>query len=338
MRVTISLDAMGGDRAPLIVIEGASLALKKNRNIYFKIFGDEKKVLPIIKKFSNLNGNYEFYHTSTVISSDDKPAVALRQGRSSSMRLAIDCVKHGHADAVVSAGNTGALMAISKFVFNTINGIDRPAIATPIPTKKNSCVLLDLGANAESSAEQLFQFAIMGDSYAKALLGISKPRVGLLNIGSEALKGNKLVQETAELLLATKRIYYTGFAEGNDIFSGDFDVIVTDGFTGNIALKVLEGSMSFIKYKLIGTFTKKYVASFGLVLLLLFSFFSIRKTYGEIDPRRYNGAMLLGLDGISVKSHGGADRKSFANAIDVAYRLVVNHVNSKIKEELADRS
>ncbi|MCL2566884.1 MAG: phosphate acyltransferase PlsX [Alphaproteobacteria bacterium] len=333
-KVIIALDAMGGDRAPFIVIEGASIALSKDKDLFFNIFGNEQKVLPIIKKFKNLQGNYEFFHTESVITNEDKPANALRNGRESSMRLAIDSVKEGASHAVVSAGNTGALMAMSKFVLTSIRGIDRPAIVTYIPTRKNPCVILDLGANAESSPEQLLQFGIMGDAFAKSILDVKEPTIGLLNIGSENLKGNKLVQDSAELFLKHPHLNYKGFAEGHDIFKGKFNIIVADGFTGNITLKVIEGTVSFIKYRIVNTFKGNYFAYFFLLLTALFSFFSIKKSYKEVDPRLYNGAMMVGLEGISVKSHGGADKVAFSNAIQVAKKLVVAKINDKIKSEL----
>ncbi|MDR0484408.1 MAG: phosphate acyltransferase PlsX [Alphaproteobacteria bacterium] len=336
-KIIIAIDAMGGDDAPFTIIEGISIALHKDKdkNLFFNIYGNKATVMPVIKKFKNLNGNYEFFHTDSVITNEDKPANALRNGRESSMRLAINSVKDGLSHAVVSAGNTGALMAMSKFVLTSIKGIDRPAIVTYIPTRKNPCVILDLGANSECSAEQLLQFAIMGDAFAKSLLDIKEPTIGLLNIGSESIKGNKIVQDTSELLLKHQHhLNYKGFAEGHDIFKGNFDVIVADGFTGNITLKVIEGTVSFIKYKILSTFRGNYLSYPWLALTLAFSFLRIKKTAKEVDPRLYNGAMLVGLDGISIKSHGGADKISFSNAIKVAKKLVVAKINDKIKYEL----
>ncbi len=338
VKIIIALDAMGGDRAPYIVIEGASMALKKDKELFFNIFGNEKILTPIIKKFTNLYGNYNLVHTESVITNEDKPAQALRQGRESSMRLAVNSVKDKTSHAVVSAGNTGALMAISKFVLTTIKGIDRPAIVTYLPTKRKPFIMLDLGANSESSAEQLLQFGVMGTAFCKAVLGRKNPSIGLLNIGSESLKGNKLVQEAAELFLENKSLNYIGFVEGHDIFRGKIDVVVTDGFTGNITLKVIEGTISFIKFKFISIFKGNYFSYFGVFLALLFSFVRLKKIAKEVDPRLYNGAMLVGLDGISVKSHGGADKISFANSIEVAKKLVVANINDKIKDELHNLS
>ncbi|XWO13661.1 Phosphate acyltransferase [Candidatus Hepatincola sp. Pdp] len=333
-KIVIAVDAMGGDKAPRMVIEGLEIALKKNKELYFRIFGDSAKVMPILKKMHLLQGNYTFTHTDSVVSSHDKPAEALRQGRQSSLRLAINSVEMGEAHAVISAGNTGALMAMSKFVFKTIAGIDRPAITTAIPTRKGLCVMLDLGANAQCNEQQLVQFAVMGDAFAKANLGIAKPRIGLLNIGSEALKGNDLVQNASELLVKHPHLNYCGFAEGDSIFSAKFDVIVTDGFTGNVALKVMEGTAKFLQLKLTQVLKESFFAKIGFALLMLFSFLPIKRLLNEVNPKNYNGAMLAGLNGIAVKSHGSADKISFANAVGVAYNLVIGKVNEKIKEEL----
>lgn len=333
-KICIALDAMGGDNSPETVIAGASLALQKNNNIYFNIYGNKDLVMPCIAKYKNLENNYSFFHTMQAISNNDKPADALRNGRESSMRLAINSVKEGTSHAIVSAGNTGALMAISKFVLKTIQDIDRPAICTMVPTKKNMCVLLDLGANAQCTPNQLLDFAVMGSAFSSAILNIEKPKVGLLNIGSEALKGNELVQQTAELISAHPQINYIGFAEGNDIFTGEFDVIVTDGFTGNVALKVLEGSAKYIMSEVKNLFTSSFFGKITAVLVLILRAFALKKFIKINDPRNYNGAMLIGLNGISVKSHGSADKKSYANAINVAYSLCKNNVNHKIQNIL----
>ena len=334
-KTIIALDAMGGDKAPYIVVDGANLFLKQHKDVYFKIFGDEDLIKSLIKKDSLLESCCEIIHTKSKISSDDKPSDALRRGRDSSMRLAINSVQDGLSQAVISAGNTGALMAISKFVFNTLDGIDRPAITTYVPTRKSPCILLDLGANSQCSKEQLVQFAIMGDAFAKSILNLENPRIGLLNIGSESIKGNDLVQATADLLSKQNGINYVGFAEGDDIFTGDFDVIVTDGFTGNIALKVLEGTARFIKFKLSLIFKNSIFGKIGLGFLFLFSSLKIIKIANEIDPRNYNGAMMIGLKGISIKSHGSADKKSFASAILVAYKLINANINHKISTQLS---
>ena len=334
-KTIIALDAMGGDKAPHIVLEGASLFLKQYKNVYFKIFGDKDLIQQLIKKNSLLDSCSEIIHTKSKIFSDDKPSDALRKGRDSSMRLAINSVQDGLAQAVVSAGNTGALMAISKFVFNTLDGIDRPAIATYVPTRKSPCILLDLGANSQCSKDQLLQFAIMGDAFAKSILNLDNPKIGLLNIGSESIKGNELVQSTSDLLSKQNGINYIGFAEGDDIFTGNFDVIVTDGFTGNVALKVLEGTAKFIKFKLSLIFKNSIFAKIGLCILFVLAGLKIVKIIKEIDPRNYNGAMMIGLKGISIKSHGSADKKSFASAILVAYKLINANVNHKISTQLS---
>ncbi len=338
-KIVIAIDAMGGDKAPKIVIKGVALALKRNPSLYFKFFGHKDVLESLILKAKELSkDSYEIIHTQDVVKGEDKPTEALRNGRNSSMRLAINCVEEGGADAIVSAGNTGALMAMSKFVFGTITGINRPAIVATLPTRKNNLLMLDLGANAMCTTEQLVQFAIMGEGYAKAVWKLEKPRVALLNIGSEALKGNDLVQSVAEILSKHTSMNYVGFAEGDDVFSGDFDVIVTDGFTGNIALKVIEGTSKFFVYNIKKLYKSSIFSKIGFVLFVIFAFFGIKNVAKVMDPSTHNGAMLIGLNGITVKSHGSADKKSFANAILRAASLVEGDVNNKIKEQLVNFS
>ncbi|MFL1781032.1 Phosphate acyltransferase [Candidatus Hepatincolaceae symbiont of Richtersius coronifer] len=333
-RVTIALDAMGGDYAPLSVIEGASRALFKNSQLYFKIFGDKDKVMPILLKYKNLANNYEFFHTSECIKANDQAFFVLRNGAKTSMGLCLQCVKNGDADAVISSGNTGALMALSKMILGTLEGIDRPAIVTLFPTRKLPCTFLDLGANSVCSKENLLQFAVMGSAFSSVISAIEHPKVGLLNIGSEAIKGNDLVKAASDLISQHQFINYCGFAEGNDILKGDFDVIVADGFTGNIALKAMEGTISFIKFKGIKFFKSAPLAILGGAILYLLTFIRIEKTFQQLDPKNYNGAMLIGLNGISVKSHGNAGKKAFASAINVTYKLVIGRVNEKIKDKI----
>src|SRR5262245_14248965 len=234
---------MGGDNAPIMVIEGAHLARKRFPRIRFHIFGDESRLRPLLAKYPKLNGVSTVHHTDQMVKADDKPSVALRAGRGSSMRLACDAVRDGLAAGVVSAGNTGALMAIAKFVLKTLPGIDRPAIATFYPTVRGESVMLDLGANIECDAENLVQFALMGDAFARSVLGVIEPTVGLLNVGSEDLKGNDAVRGAAARLRGgLTPIRFHGFVEGDDIGAGTVDVVVTDGFTGNVALKTAEGT------------------------------------------------------------------------------------------------
>jgi len=330
--VVLALDAMGGDRAPAIVIEGAALARSRHPDLKFIFFGDEAKVAPLLAADPALKACSELRHTPDVISAEMKPSLALRQERNSSMRLAINAVAEGEASCVVSAGNTGALMAIAKFVLKTLPGIDRPAIAGLIPTKTGESVMLDLGANIECDAENLVQFALMGSIFCHTILGRNAPSIGLLNIGTEELKGHDEVRIAASILRERPipgRLY--GFVEGNDITAGTVDVIVTDGFSGNIALKSIEGTARFVAHALKQSFEGSLIAKIGYLL----SRGAFKRLKKRIDPRRYNGAMFLGLQGVCVKSHGGADAEGFANAIGVANDLISHKFNERIAEELA---
>jgi len=324
---------MGGDRAPQIVIEGADRVAESTFNVFFLLFGDAKKIQPIINHCRFLKGRYELIHTEDFISSDEKPSNALRRGTKSSMRLAIDAVKEGKADVIVSAGNTGALMAIAKIVLRPLPSIDRPAIVTSIPNKKKGgTVFLDMGANVECSADVLFQFAIMGSAFARAVRKINKPTIGILNVGSEEMKGHDDVRNAAEMLKnsALKDQFY-GYVEGNDIAAGTVDVVVTDGFTGNIALKAIEGMAKMVS----GLVKEGFTASIWSKIGYLLASFSLTKALKAVDPRLHNGAMLVGLSGVVVKSHGSADAFSFGNAIKVAISLVENKINEQITQELA---
>lgn len=327
----IALDAMGGDAAPECVMEGAQIALTRHPEIRFMIYGDQAVVEPYLTKYPTLRSASELIHTDIRIANDDKPSMAIRQGRNSSMRLAIDSVADGKAAAVVSAGNTGALMAMSKIVLKTLPGINRPAIAALFPTIKGDCIMLDLGANVECSAQDLFHFAIMGDAFAKAVLGLKKPKIGLLNIGSEELKGHEEIKLAAQMLKESGLdIDYYGFVEGNIVPQGVVDVVVTDGFTGNVALKTAEGTARLIKTYISDAFRATPLSKLGAML----SKKALTTVKDRLDERKRNGAMFLGLNGIAVKSHGSADAVSFANAISVAYELAAHEVNRKILAEL----
>jgi phosphate acyltransferase len=330
--ITIALDAMGGDRAPAMVLRGANIALDRHPAIHFLLFGDEPQIAPLLAKLPRLAKASTLYHTSEAILADAKPSIALRTGRRSSMRLAIDAVADGRADGIVSAGNTGALMAMAKFALKTLPGIDRPAIATMFPTRRGESVLLDLGANIECDAENLVQFAIMGDVFARTVLGLPRPLVGLLNVGSEDLKGNDAVRGAgARLRGGMTPVRFHGFVEGDDIAAGTVDVIVTDGFTGNVTLKAIEGVAKLFSESLRASFQHSLSARIGY----LFARGALKKLAARLDPRRYNGAMFLGLAGIAVKSHGSTDAFGFAHAIDVAVDLKVNGFLLKIIDELA---
>jgi glycerol-3-phosphate acyltransferase PlsX len=327
----IALDAMGGDKAPESVIQGARLALRFFPDARFIFFGDESQIIPLIQKNKPLASISEVHHTAVAIPMHEKPAIALRQGRNSSMRLAIDAVADGRACACVSAGNTGALMAIAKIVLKTLPGILRPAITATVPAKTRPVVLLDMGANIDCTSDYLVQFALMGDAYARAVLGVQNPKIGLLNVGSEEMKGHDEVKLAHRLLRESgMSIDYHGFVEGNDILEGTTDVVVTDGFTGNIALKTAEGASRLIYNTLKQAVENSFAAKIGYLLARP----AIKMALRKFDPRKHNGAILLGLNGVTVKSHGSADAKSFANAIKVAATLVEQQVNDKIIEEL----
>jgi glycerol-3-phosphate acyltransferase PlsX len=328
----IALDAMGGDHAPDIVVAGAAIARERYPKVKFLFYGDEPRVKPLLDRTPSLIPISELRHAPEAISADLKPSLALRQGRQSSMRLALNAVAEKQASCVVSAGNTGALMAMAKFVLKTLPGIDRPAMASVIPTKIGESVMLDLGANVECDAENLVQFALMGAVFCSAVLGIANPAIGLLNIGTEEMKGHDEVRMAASILRERPipGTFY-GFVEGNDIGKGTVDVIVTDGFSGNIALKTLEGTAQLMAHFLRQAFTSSMMSKLGYLLARG----AMSNLKMRADPRRYNGAMFLGLQGVCVKSHGGTDQVGFANAIGMAYDLLDHHFNERIGEELA---
>jgi glycerol-3-phosphate acyltransferase PlsX len=330
--ITIALDAMGGDAAPGIVLKGADIAGRRYPGVDYLLFGAEEMIRPLLAKLPTLSDRTTLIHTNEVVADDKKPSAALRSGRGSSMRLAIDAVGDGRAAGVVSAGNTGALMAMAKFVLKMLPGIDRPAIASFFPTQRGESVMLDLGANIECDAENLVQFALMGDVFARTVLGLIEPTVGLLNVGEEDLKGNDAVRgASARLRLAVTPIRFYGFVEGDDIAAGTVDVVVTDGFTGNVAVKTAEGTAKLFAEFLEAAFRHSLSARIGY----LFARRALHKLRIRCDPRRYNGAMLLGLNGIAVKSHGSTDAFGFANAIGVAIDMKVNGFLDKIRVELA---
>ncbi len=331
IQLPIALDAMGGDHAPASVLRGAEMALIRHPGIKFILYGNRYILEPLLQDIPNLKNASRIAHTEVVIAGDDKPSLAVRRGRQSSMWLAIDSVKDGQCCAVVSAGNTGALMAMSKLILRTLPGISRPAIAALFPTLRGESVMLDLGANVESSAQDLYRFAIMGNAFARAVLGLNRPKIGLLNVGSEELKGRDEVKEANQLLKSTSiDLNYHGFVEGNDIAAGVVDVVVTDGFTGNVALKTAEGTARLIRTYLKDAFNSSPISKTGAVL----ASGALKVVKDKLDDRKRNGAMFLGLNGIAVKSHGGADAFSFCHAISVAVELVAHHINSRIIEEI----
>ncbi len=328
--ITIALDAMGGDDAPDIVIAGAALARARHPNVKFLLFGDEGRIAPLLARHAELKSAVQVHHTDSVVQSTDRPSIALRKGRQSSMRLAINAVGDGSAGGVVSAGNTGALMAMSKFVLKMLPGIDRPAICTIMPTERGKSVVLDLGANVDCDADNLVQFAVMGAAFARTDLGLARPTVGLLNIGEEEIKGNDNVKNAARILKdANLPFEYYGFIEGDDIAKGTTDVVVTDGFTGNVALKVAEGTAHLFRHFLRKAFTSSNAAKLGYA----FARKAMNSIRDDLDPRNYNGAALIGLNGISIKSHGSTDAVGFAAAIDVAVELIEDDVTGKIIQD-----
>ena len=330
--LTIALDAMGGDAAPKMVVRGAGIALERFPEVRFLMFGREHEVAPLLRGKKRLLEATTLRHTDDVVSSDDKPSVALRAGRKSSMRLAIDAVHRGEADCVVSAGNTGALMAMAKFVLKTLPGINRPAIASFFPTLRGESVMLDLGANVQCDAENLVDFAVMGNAFARSVLGLREPTYALLNVGSEEIKGHESLQEASAVLRASNLPgKFLGYVEGDDIGKGTADVIVTDGFTGNVALKTAEGTAKLINEYLRHTFRSSLLAGLGYMLARP----AMKKLRERVDPRGYNGAMFLGLNGIAVKSHGGTDALGFANAIGVAVDMHRHGIIEKIRSDLA---
>jgi glycerol-3-phosphate acyltransferase PlsX len=329
--ITIALDAMGGDHAPAVVVQGAELVRHRHPNVRFLLFGDEARIRPLFSHAEDLQSVSEIRHTDREVRPEDQPSQALRKGRDTSMRLAIDAVKSGEAQAAVSAGNTGALMAMAKFSLKTLPGIDRPAIASVVPTLKGEAVMLDLGANISCDTENLVQFALMGADFARAVLGREHPTVGLLNVGIEELKGNDTVKEAGERLRRAKGMpfEYYGFIEGDDITRGTVDVIVTDGFTGNVALKTAEGSGRLFIQLLRSVMQSTWRSRLALLLASR----SLRILHRRIDPRMYNGGVFMGLNGVCVKSHGGTDATGFANAIGVAIDMATNNMIEKLVAE-----
>ncbi|THB70440.1 MAG: phosphate acyltransferase PlsX [Gammaproteobacteria bacterium] len=329
--VKIALDAMGGDHGPCVVVPGALSALEQHPNLHLILVGNEDEVNAHLVK----NGGDRFKdrisvrHASQKVEMDESPATALRSKKDSSMRVALNLVKENQAAACVSAGNTGALMAIARFVLKTLPGIDRPAIMKTLPTDKGVVRLLDLGANVDCSAENLFEFGVMGSVYAQAIENMPSPRVALLNVGHEEIKGSEEVKK-ASAIFAASPLNYTGYVEGNGIFFGEADVIVCDGFVGNVSLKVIEGLAKLIALFLQQEFKRNIFTKLaGLVALPV-----LKQLKNRIDPGKYNGASLLGLKGIVLKSHGGAGVDSFACAITSAVLEVEKNVPALIHSEL----
>ena len=326
----ISVDAMGGDFGPKVIIPACDMALSSHDDLEIIVVGEDKETLPFfLKSPHKKSGRLTFHPAVDRVEMDDKPSVALRNKRNSSMRIALDLLKAGDCCACVSAGNTGALMAIARFVLHMLPGIDRPAICSAMPSMSNPTYVLDLGANIDSNAEKLVQFAVMGSVLAQTVGQRESPSIALLNVGAEAIKGNEVVKKAATLMEVTT-LNYAGYAEGNDIFNGKFDVIVCDGFVGNIALKSSEGVARMLSTLAKEAFNRNFFTKLGA----LFAIPSLKYLKDRADPGKYNGASLLGLQKTVVKSHGSADAKSFVRAIEVALEESRAQVPLKISELL----
>jgi phosphate acyltransferase len=330
LNTTIALDAMGGDHGPRVAVAGALRALKESPTLKLILVGQQEVLTPELRQSrAALGDRVVIHHASQRVAMDELPSQALRSKKDSSMRVAINLVKDGVAQACVSAGNTGALMATARFVLKTLPGIDRPAIISSLPTGTGSTHMLDLGANSDCTPEHLFQFALMGSVLVRAMQNIERPRVGLLNIGAEEIKGNDRVKRAARLL-SESDLNYIGYVEGHQIFQGVADVVVCDGFVGNVALKTMEGTARLVGGYVRQAFDRnRWTRLAGLVALPV-----LRSLQRSMDPRCYNGASLLGLRGIIIKSHGGADAMAFANAIRVAAIEVRKDVPQRISKYL----
>jgi phosphate acyltransferase len=334
MKPRIAIDAMGGDEGVSVMIAGAALARHRHESFKFLLVGDEARIKAALDKHPNMRAASEILHTDDIVTGEDKLGVALRKSKTSSMGLAINAVKAGDASAAVSAGNTGALMAISKLALRTMPGIDRPALAALLPTLEDTdVVMLDLGANTECDARNLVQFAVMGAAYSRIIFGFDRPRVRLLNIGTEEMKGTDELRDAAQHLRDATGLHmdFQGFVEADKINRGECDVVVCDGFTGNIALKSIEGTARFVTDLLKRAFTSSIRSKFGFLV----SRPATELIRHHLDPNNHNGAVFMGLNGVVVKSHGSATAKGVANAVEVAARLVEEDITARITQDLA---
>jgi phosphate acyltransferase len=330
-KIVIALDGMGGDLAPDMVVRGAGIARERHPDITFKLFGPATRMAELVKRVRWLNDCCEIVPAEDVVTNDDTPRQALRKRATSSMGMALDAVADKQADCIVSAGNTGALLASATVMLRTLPGLRRPALASLLPTMRGETAVLDLGANMQCDANNLAEFAVMGSVFAKTVLGLDQPRVGLLNVGSEEGKGNENLRDAAAMLKAQgSPVNFIGFIEGNDIGAGTADVVVTDGFTGNVALKAIEGTAKLYTGFVRDAFNTSTFAKLGY-LLASGAWTKLRK---RVDPRRYNGGVFLGVNGVCVKSHGGTDALGFAYAIGVAVDLVKYNLNDKVVGDL----
>jgi phosphate acyltransferase len=332
--VTVALDAMGGDHGPSIVIPGAALALEKRPDAQFVMFGDTALMMPILDQYPKLKAVTTLHHTEVSVKMDDKPSQALRAGRyKSSMWKAIEATKTGIADVTVSAGNTGALMAMSKFCLKSMAQVERPALACVWPTVRGESIVLDVGATIGADANHLIDLAVMGAALARVVFDVDTPTVGLLNVGVEEIKGNEHVKEAGRILRETPLPHfdYRGYVEGDDIGQGTVDVVVTEGFTGNIALKTAEGTAKQMAGYLRAAMSRSLMAKIGY----LFAKSAFGALKDRMDPRKVNGGVFLGLEGIVIKSHGGTDAVGFAAAVDLGYEMARHDLMAKIREMVA---
>ncbi len=329
--IKIAVDAMGGDGSPKKIIDGIILNNKSNKNVFYKIFGDQNQISELIKNKVD-SKFYEIIHTDKAIKSTDSPLEGAKRGKETSMWLAIQSVKEKKADIIISAGNTGALLVVAKLNLKMIENIDKPALSALWPNKKGMSVVLDLGANIECSSKNLMDFSIMGASLYTSLYPDEKPNVALLNIGSEELKGNETIKETYQILNEKHSVNYNfaGYIEGNHLMDGNVNVIVSDGFTGNIALKTAEGTANFITSELKEAMTRNIMGKISSLLNIS----NLKKFKKRLDPRLYNGAIFIGLDSPVVKSHGGTDYIGFSNSLDVCHRIVKGNLIEKIKHNI----
>ena len=331
----IAVDAMGGDEGVRVMVEGAALARRRHDKFNFLLVGDEVRIKSALQDHPNLRGASEILHCEDVVAGEELPSRAIRRAKTTSMGLAVNAVKEGEAGAAVSAGNTGALMAMSKLALRTMQGIDRPALAALLPTlEEHDVIMLDLGANTEADARNLVQFAVMGAAYARIVNGFEKPRVRLLNIGTEEIKGTESLRDAAAALQGATGLdlQFDGFVESDKINRGQVDVVVTDGFSGNIALKAIEGTARFVTDLLRNAFTSSLRSKIGFLV----SRPATELLKHHLDPNNHNGAVFLGLNGVVVKSHGSATGNGVANAVEVAARLLEDDITNRIARDLSE--
>tara|TARA_B100002051_G_scaffold112456_1_gene107016 strand:- start:557 stop:1564 length:1008 start_codon:yes stop_codon:yes gene_type:complete len=330
--ITIAIDAMGGDNSPQKVIEGVSIHSKKSKNVNYKIFGDKSLIDPLIEKFNIKKSQIKIFHTSKFVEGDDSALAAAKKGKDTSLWLSIECLKNNEADAIISAGNTGALFVIAKLNLKMIENIDKPALSGLWPNNKGMNLVLDLGANIECNEKNLVDFSLMGSALYRALFNNDTPKVALLNIGSEEIKGNNVIKNTYQKLTQNNNPLYEfhGYIEGNEIMVGKVNVIVTDGFTGNVALKTAEGTANFIVNELRKALTNSILGKFSSLL----NSKNLKKFKDKLDPRLYNGAILLGLDKPVIKSHGSTDALGFSYSLEVCEKTIRGDLINKIKENI----